>query len=68
MQVYGMVVEIDTKLGCHFCTYVWKMQRYHGEEVGKWRQEIERSYFGCLHCNVPLCQFHFHTYHMSDTS
>ena len=67
LHVYGRVVDRDAKPGCRFCTYVWKMKRYHNEEVGTWRQEIKRSNFGCLHCNVPLCQFHFNTYHTFQT-
>ena len=65
---YGRVVDRDAKLGYCFCMYVWKMKRYHNEEVGTWRQKIKRSNFGCLHCNVPLCQFHFNTYHTFKTS
>eukprot|EP00957_Ditylum_brightwellii_P118832 9064265-Ditylum_brightwellii.AAC.1 len=42
MHKYGRVVERDTKPGCCFCTYVWKMKRCYGEEVGTWRQEIKR--------------------------
>eukprot|EP00957_Ditylum_brightwellii_P176521 13443246-Ditylum_brightwellii.AAC.1 len=42
---YGRVVDRDAKPGCPFCTYVWKMKRYYGEEVGSWRQEIKMSNF-----------------------
>eukprot|EP00957_Ditylum_brightwellii_P210441 15364979-Ditylum_brightwellii.AAC.2 len=29
---YGRIVEMDAKPGFHFCTYVWNMKRYLGEE------------------------------------
>eukprot|EP00957_Ditylum_brightwellii_P209365 15361383-Ditylum_brightwellii.AAC.1 len=41
LHKYGRVVERDTKLGFHFCMYVWTMKRYHGEEVRTWRQDKE---------------------------
>eukprot|EP00957_Ditylum_brightwellii_P016627 1250551-Ditylum_brightwellii.AAC.1 len=31
---YGRVFDRDAKPGCCFCTYDWKMKRYHNEEVG----------------------------------
>eukprot|EP00957_Ditylum_brightwellii_P036456 2760914-Ditylum_brightwellii.AAC.1 len=42
LHIYGRVVDKDAKLGCHFCTYVFKMKRYHNEKIGIWRQEIKR--------------------------
>jgi hypothetical protein len=68
LHKYGRVVDRDAKPECCFCTYIWKMKRYHGEQVGAWRKEIERSNFGCLHCNIPLCQFQFNAYHTFKTS
>ena len=43
LHVYGRVVDNDAKPGCCFCTYIFKMKRYHNEEVGTWRQEIKRT-------------------------
>eukprot|EP00957_Ditylum_brightwellii_P071200 5412299-Ditylum_brightwellii.AAC.1 len=32
LHVYGRIVETNAKPGCHFCTHVFKMKRYHNEE------------------------------------
>eukprot|EP00957_Ditylum_brightwellii_P133725 10196050-Ditylum_brightwellii.AAC.1 len=42
LHMYGRIVETEAKPGCCFCTYVFKMKRYHNEDVGTWRQEIKR--------------------------
>ena len=57
------VTKKDSKPGCIFCTYVWKMKRYHNEKVGIWKDEIKRTNFRYLYCKVPCCQFCFNVYH-----